>query len=140
LPNGGISNTDAYISSYNYFDITASMNLTDKITFRLGVNNILDKDPPIIGTTNLPGTSGNGNTFPQTYDALGRFVFAPVEREVLTGLHLENPRRATGPPFFLCARRAHSLGWALARSRADAERRGPAHAVRRATRARPFRA
>ena len=78
IANGGISNTDAYISSYNYFDITASMNLTDKITFRLGVNNILDKDPPIIGTTNLPGTSGNGNTFPQTYDALGRFVFAQL--------------------------------------------------------------
>jgi outer membrane receptor protein involved in Fe transport len=78
IANGGISNTDAFIPSYSYFDLTASMKLNDKVTVRLGCNNILDKDPPIIGTTSLPSTSGNGNTFPQVYDSLGRYLFAQI--------------------------------------------------------------
>jgi outer membrane receptor protein involved in Fe transport len=78
VASGGISNTDSHIPSYNYFDLTAAVKLVDKVTLRLGVNNILDKDPPVIGTTNLPSTSGNGNTFPQVYDALGRFIFGEV--------------------------------------------------------------
>jgi len=78
IANGGISNTDARIASYSYFDLTGSIKLGEKVSLRLGVNNILDKDPPIIGTTDLPGTSGNGNTFPGVYDALGRFFFGQV--------------------------------------------------------------
>jgi iron complex outermembrane recepter protein len=79
IANGGISNTDAFISSFSYFDLTAVMKLGDKVTLRLGVNNILDKDPPIIGGSTLPGPpSGNGNTFPQAYDSLGRFIFGQI--------------------------------------------------------------
>jgi iron complex outermembrane recepter protein len=79
IANGGISNTDAYLSSYSYFDLTAAIKLADKITFRLGCNNILDKAPPLIGTTDLePLPAGNGNTYPSFYDALGRFLFAEV--------------------------------------------------------------
>ena len=41
-----------------------------------GVNNVFDTDPPIVGSTATgPGSTGNGNTFPQTYDALGRLIF-----------------------------------------------------------------
>jgi outer membrane receptor protein involved in Fe transport len=36
------------------------------------VNNVLDDDPPMSAAV---GTTGNGNTYPQTYDALGRYVF-----------------------------------------------------------------
>jgi iron complex outermembrane recepter protein len=79
VANGGISNTDAFIPSFNYLDVTASMKITDKVTVRLGVNNVFDKDPPIIGATTLPGPpAGNGNTFPQVYDSLGRFIFGQV--------------------------------------------------------------
>lgn len=78
IANGGISNTDAFLSSYSYFDLSASVKLVDKVTLRLGCNNVLDKPPPIIGTTNLPLPVGNGNTFPGVYDALGRFLFAEV--------------------------------------------------------------
>jgi outer membrane receptor protein involved in Fe transport len=78
IASGAISNTDARIASYSYFDLTASMKVADKITLRLGVNNILDKAPPVIGTTDLPSTSGNGNTFPGVYDALGRYIFGQV--------------------------------------------------------------
>jgi iron complex outermembrane recepter protein len=78
IANGGISNTDSHIASYSYIDLTAGVKLADKVTVRVGVNNLLDKSPPVIGSNNLPGTSGNGNTFPQVYDALGRFLFGQV--------------------------------------------------------------
>jgi iron complex outermembrane recepter protein len=78
IANGGISNTDAHIASFSYIDLTASVKLAEQVSLRLGVNNVLDKAPPVIGASNLPGTSGNGNTFPQTYDALGRFLFANI--------------------------------------------------------------
>ena len=45
------------------------------VTGRLGINNVLDKDPPLIGQNSCPGVLCNGNTFPQVYDTLGRFVF-----------------------------------------------------------------
>jgi len=75
IASGAISNTDARIPSFTYIDLTASMKLTDKISFRLGVNNILDKQAPAVGLTNLASISGNGNTFPQIYDSLGRYIF-----------------------------------------------------------------
>jgi hypothetical protein len=33
----------------------------------------------VIGTTDLPSTSGNGNTFPGVYDSLGRYFFGQFE-------------------------------------------------------------
>jgi iron complex outermembrane receptor protein len=78
VANGGISSSDAGIKAYNYLDLSAAVKLIDKVTLRVGVNNVFDKDPPIIGGTNLPATAGNGNTFPQVYDALGRFLFGQV--------------------------------------------------------------
>ena len=41
----------------------------------LGINNILDKDPPLI-STNVSGTGGP-NSYP-TYDILGRQAFLGV--------------------------------------------------------------
>jgi iron complex outermembrane recepter protein len=78
IANGGISNTDAYLASYSYFDLTAAIKVAEKVTFRVGCNNLLDKAPPLIGSTDLPGTTGNGNTFPGFYDSLGRFLFAEL--------------------------------------------------------------
>src|SRR5580658_4337206 len=79
IANGCLSNTDAFISSYSYFDITAAIKLADKVTLRLGCNNILDKQPPVIGATNLPAPPiGNGNTMPQVYDSLGRYIFGSI--------------------------------------------------------------
>ena len=81
IANGGISSTDAYLSSVSYFDLTAAIKLADKVTFRLGCNNLLDKAPPLIGSTDLPGITGNGNTFPGYYDALGRYLFAELSAQ-----------------------------------------------------------
>jgi iron complex outermembrane recepter protein len=79
IANGGISNTDAYFASYSFFDVSAAIKLADKVTFRLGCNNVLDKAPPLVGATDIPGPPfGNGNTFPSFYDAMGRFVFGEI--------------------------------------------------------------
>jgi len=47
----------------------------DNVTFRAGVNNILDSDPPLSPSV---GTTGNNNTYPQLYDSLGRYFFFGV--------------------------------------------------------------
>ena len=47
----------------------------DHYQFRVGANNIMDKIPPVLVT---PAPFGNGNTYPQVYDSLGRYVFAGV--------------------------------------------------------------
>jgi len=78
IANGWVSNTDAYWSSRSYLDLTGSVNLSDHWNLRVGINNLLDKSPPLAGSTNLPATFGNGNTFPQVYDSLGRYLFATI--------------------------------------------------------------
>jgi outer membrane receptor protein involved in Fe transport len=70
------------IGSQSYFDLAGTFRVSDNYAFRVGVNNILDRDPPIIGsngpTSVCPGVVCSGNTFPQVYDALGRYIFAGV--------------------------------------------------------------
>jgi outer membrane receptor protein involved in Fe transport len=67
----------AKLNAQSYFDLTLTARVADKYNFRLGANNIFDKQPPIAGGESLGGFS-NGNTYPQVYDALGRFLFAGV--------------------------------------------------------------
>jgi outer membrane receptor protein involved in Fe transport len=66
------SNPNHTLSSRNYIDLSASYNISDRWNLRVGVNNVLDKDPPL--TTQTAGFA-NGNTYPQTYDAQGRYLF-----------------------------------------------------------------
>ncbi|MBS0360538.1 MAG: TonB-dependent receptor [Proteobacteria bacterium] len=62
------------LGAQNYIDLTANFTVHNNLNLRIGVNNVFDKDPPLVGT-NCPSVFCNGNTFPQVYDALGRFVF-----------------------------------------------------------------
>jgi iron complex outermembrane recepter protein len=82
---GPFSIRNAVIPAQSYFDLALTARIGDHYNFRLGVNNILDKEPPIFGSNGTaaginacPGTFCNGNTFPGTYDALGRYIFAGV--------------------------------------------------------------
>ena len=71
----------AHIPAYNYIDLSASMPLATGVTFRLGVNNLQDKTPPIIVNGNYsdcPNAACNDNTFVGTYDTLGRYIYAHV--------------------------------------------------------------
>lgn len=63
---------DYTLDAQNYFDLAGIWAVKDWAAFRFGVNNVLDDDPPLSASV---GTTGNGNTFPQTYDAMGRYVF-----------------------------------------------------------------
>ena len=63
---------DHTLSAEDYFDLAANWAVTEKAAITLGINNVLDDNPSLSATV---GTTGNGNTFPQTYDALGRYVF-----------------------------------------------------------------
>jgi len=66
------ANIDREIPAENYFDLSANWAVTEKASVTLGINNVLDDNPTL--SSNV-GTTGNGNTYPQTYDALGRYVF-----------------------------------------------------------------
>jgi outer membrane receptor protein involved in Fe transport len=70
------------IAAYNYIDLTGAFDLYKNIRLQIGVNNLMDKDPPLIVggdcSTSSPNASGancNGNTFPSVYDAMGRYWF-----------------------------------------------------------------
>lgn len=74
LNNGG-TRIDRYFDAENYLDLAATWQVRDTVTVRAGVNNILDNDPQL---TLSAGTTGNGNTYPQLYDSLGRYFFFGV--------------------------------------------------------------
>ncbi len=60
------------IPSFDYFDLTGRFQVDDHLTITLSVQNLFDKQPPLTGNT-LGSTSFNsGNTYPSTYDTLGR--------------------------------------------------------------------
>jgi iron complex outermembrane receptor protein len=64
----------AKIDAYHYIDLSAAWNVTKLIRLSVAVNNAADKKPPIVGGT-IGGTGPNsGNTFPQSYDAVGRYI------------------------------------------------------------------
>ncbi len=72
-----VHSVDAHLAAQSYFDLSAQFKVHDRLTFRLGVNNIADKEPPIVGSSS-GGTNAlyNGNTYPGVYDSLGRYLFA----------------------------------------------------------------
>jgi outer membrane receptor protein involved in Fe transport len=63
------------IPSYHYFDLTASYALTSYLTVRGGVRNLFDKQPPVVGNDYGGTTQTSGNTYPATYDPIGRSFF-----------------------------------------------------------------
>ena len=78
--SAAVIETDKHLGSRSYFDLTGSYSFSEvgvfsNLTGRLGINNILDKDPPLVGQDTCPAVFCNGNTFPQVYDTMGRYVF-----------------------------------------------------------------
>jgi iron complex outermembrane receptor protein len=75
-----VSPLETQIRAQDYFDLTSTVSLRPQLVLRLGIRNIFDRSPPIVTSGNaacLVGTC-NGNTYPQLYDPLGRYVFASV--------------------------------------------------------------
>ena len=76
---GAVNNPDSNdgslndgIGSQSYFDLKTSFDISENVSFLMGVNNIFDKEPPLVG-----GSLGtNGNTYAGFYDTLGRLFHA----------------------------------------------------------------
>jgi iron complex outermembrane receptor protein len=66
---------DSHIAAYNYLDLQTGFDATEHLHISLGVNNLLDKRPPVIGLVNNP-LLVNGNMAAGVYDVLGRYLFA----------------------------------------------------------------
>jgi iron complex outermembrane recepter protein len=63
------------LGSFSYIDLSGSFDIIDQVNLTVGINNIFDKEPPMVGSTVNP--VGNANALPG-YDQLGRFMFANV--------------------------------------------------------------
>lgn len=66
----------------DYFDVSTLFMLRTGFDLRVGVNNVLDRQPPlIVGNTAAGDRLFNSNTYPEWYDVLGRYIFASVKVE-----------------------------------------------------------
>ena len=61
------------IDSYDYLDLYIGYTLyEDRVTLSLGINNLTEEDPPILGNEAGDTSSNSGNTFPSNYNVYGR--------------------------------------------------------------------
>jgi outer membrane receptor protein involved in Fe transport len=60
------------LPTMSYFDLSASYHFRESVEVRGGVNNLLDKDPPIVTSELIAG--GAANSY-ELYDGLGRQLF-----------------------------------------------------------------
>lgn len=62
----------ASIPDYNYVDLAGSWQITDWAKLRLSITNVTDEEAPFVATETGSTTFNSGNTYPSTYDVLGR--------------------------------------------------------------------
>jgi outer membrane receptor protein involved in Fe transport len=70
IAQGSLGNIQSYLDvfgTYTFLD-------DDNAILRVGVNNILDDEPPMVGGT----LSSNGNSIAGFYDTLGRFMYGKL--------------------------------------------------------------
>jgi outer membrane receptor protein involved in Fe transport len=72
-PGAQVTNEKTF-SAQNYIDLSANFTIHNNLNFRVGVNNVFDKDPPFFAT----GSSGTQalDTIPGYYDVFGRAYYA----------------------------------------------------------------
>ena len=76
---GKINPALQWLGSREYLDLIGSDQIFSNVQLMVGVDNVLDKDPPILPTDAFPPPFFNGNTYPQVYDTLGRYIFANLK-------------------------------------------------------------
>ncbi|HJU29614.1 MAG TPA: hypothetical protein VJ718_10610 [Candidatus Binataceae bacterium] len=74
-----VSLANKALRAQDYFDLASAFRIRDGFELRIGANNILDRQPPLV-VRNTAAAVGlvNGNTYPELFDALGRYVFASL--------------------------------------------------------------
>ena len=65
--------TVASIGDEHYFNASVTADVLESTQITLGINNLLDNNPPVIGDNDE-----QANTYPSTYDVFGRTFFASV--------------------------------------------------------------
>jgi iron complex outermembrane recepter protein len=65
------------VAPMNYLDLSLAWAFDKRMSLRLGIDNVTDRDPPLVG--NAGGGPLNGNTWVQSYDALGRHVSVSLQ-------------------------------------------------------------
>jgi outer membrane receptor protein involved in Fe transport len=58
------------IDGFHYFDLSGTYRFTDNWALTLGIDNLADETPPIMGDN-----QEQANTWPATYDVFGRTYF-----------------------------------------------------------------
>ena len=79
------------VKAYNYFDLVATFAVGDTFNFRLGVNNVFDKQPPFVtsGNSNRSGSNlcptgpCNGNTYPRHLGCAGSLHICRCNAQLL---------------------------------------------------------
>jgi outer membrane receptor protein involved in Fe transport len=69
---GDVATFRSKISPVSYIDLAASWNVSKQLQVRGGINNLLDRDPPLASVEMVSGGAPNYYEF---YDGLGRQVF-----------------------------------------------------------------
>ncbi|MCY3884543.1 MAG: TonB-dependent receptor [Gammaproteobacteria bacterium] len=67
------------LDKVHYIDLAGIYTINEDTSVRAGMNNVFDVDPPIAGNGAGPSISGNGNVFPGSYDALGRYWYIALK-------------------------------------------------------------
>jgi iron complex outermembrane recepter protein len=70
----GFSGTQNFgkIKAADYFDLTTRFGIGDNLKLIFTIENLLDRKPPLVGSTVGSTTFNSGNTYPSSYDAIGR--------------------------------------------------------------------
>jgi outer membrane receptor protein involved in Fe transport len=76
---GEVSPAYTKLPAQDYFDVATVFRVRRGFQLRLGVNNVLDRQPPLIVSNTAAGDGPfNADTYPEWYDPLGRYVFASL--------------------------------------------------------------
>ena len=71
-----LGNMADHIPAFSWLDIGVTWKLHKHVTFIVGVDNVLDKEPPLgIGSSN----NDYGAGFYNTYDSLGRYIHTGLQ-------------------------------------------------------------
>lgn len=60
------------IDDYDYIDLAAAWQVNDILRLSANVTNVFDEEAPFVATETGPTVWNSGNTYPSTYDVLGR--------------------------------------------------------------------
>ena len=69
--------TSGQIGAYNWLDLSGTFKLGSRVSWTVGVNNVTDRQPPLVGSSLV----ANANT-PGGYDELGRYFFTNISMKL----------------------------------------------------------